>query len=299
MPRITTILGALLGFAACTNISTTDIDRAQSPWMLVDNFEAGPVLEGWTNIDAQNDTDPHVPNPQISEIRSEPKTGNHYMLRKPAANGVVGNRKAIGFKQLPATVRVGETYTFYTRVNVEYFPNNQSFGIGNVPLASIPDHHYDSFEPMIRITDKQESDGFRNDGALMVQSGKKKAYSKIFNPVTGEPAEPMEAGKWYELWYVVNNSRREAGGQRYDLYVRGGEFATRRLVFEDADFRMRRTLPLTFFMTICNSGPHAAPYGNGGVRYDDIYMAPGRNLSSPLQCIRLAAGGCRDHRRHQ
>ena len=31
------------------------------------------------------------------------------------------------------------------------------------------------------------------------------------------------------------------------------------------------------------AGPYATPYGNGGVRYDDIYMAPGRTLSSPLQ----------------
>jgi len=64
--------------------------------------------------------------------------------------------------------------------------------------------------------------------------------------------------------------------------VRGGEFETQRLGFEGADFRMRRTLPLSSFMTICNTGPDDRPYGNGGVRYDDIYMAPARNLASPL-----------------
>ncbi len=81
----------------------------------------------------------------------------------------------------------------------------------------------------------------------------------------------------------MNNARREAGGQRYDVYVRGGEFATQQRVYTGADFRMQRALPLRFFMALSNTGPHEAPYGNGGVRYDDIYMAAGRTLSSPLQ----------------
>lgn len=256
--------------------------NSRSSWLLIDNFESGDALESWTNIDVQNDTNPHVPNPQISEIRHDSGTGNQYMLRKPAADGVVGNRKAIGFKPLPIPVQVGETYTFYTRINVEYFPNNQSFGLVNVPASDIPIQHYDSFEPMIRITDKQESDRYKNDGALMVLRGEK-AYSKIVNPATGEPAKPLQPGEWYELWYVVNNARRETGGQRYDVYLRGGEFETQRLVFEGADFRMQRTLPLTYFMAISNTGPHDAPYGNGGIRYDDIYMAAGRTLFSPLK----------------
>jgi hypothetical protein len=271
-----------MGCVACANESTTDIHGVQSPWMLVDDFESG--LEHWTKIDAENNTNPHVPNPQISEIRTEPITGNQYMLRKPATDGVVGNRKAISFRLLPVPVEVGETYSFFTRVNVEYFPNNHSFGLANVPAADIPSQHYDSFEPMIRITDKYESDGHKNDGTLMVLSGNNNnRYSKILNPATGETAKPMEPGKWYELWWVVNNARPEEGGQRYDLYVRGGEFETRQLVFENADFRIRRTMPLIFFMAICNTGPHDRPYGNGGVRYDDIYMAPDRNLTSPLQ----------------
>lgn len=271
----------LLFCAACVNNSTIDLSEAQSGWLLVDDFETGQLLERWTKIDAQNDTDPYVPDPQVSEVRSDPETGNRFMLRKPAADGVVGNRKAIMFMQLPAMVQVGESYTFYTRINVEYFPNNHSFGLSNVSASDIPDRHYDAFEPMIRVTDKRESDGSRNDGTLMVLNGDK-TYSKIINPATGEPANPLQAGEWYELWYVVNNARREAGGQRYDLYARGGEFATQQLVFEGADFRMRRAMPLTIFMMICNTGPHNAPYGNGGVRYDDIYMARGRNLSSPL-----------------
>ena len=256
------------------------MDEARSAWSLVDDFETGQLSERWTNIDAQNDTDPHVPNPQISEVRSDPKTGNRFMLRKPAADGVAGNRKAIGFMPLPAHIQVGETYTLYARINVEYFPNNQSFGLSNVPASEIGDEAYDSFEPMIRITDKRESDGYKNDGTLMVLSGYK-TYSRIINSTTGKPARPLEPGKWYELWCVVNNAPIEAGGQRYDLYLRGGEFAYQQLVFSGAQFRMQRALPLMFFMTISNTGPKDDPYGNGGVSYDDIYIAQGRILSTP------------------
>ena len=273
---------ALPGCAAGEDISTVVSGDSGSPWLLIDSFESGPTLEGWTNVDVQNETDPHVPDPQISEIRYDASTDNRFMLRKPAADGVVGNRKAIGFIALPVPVPVGATYTFFTRINVEYFPNNHSFGLVNVAAADIPVHHYDSFEPMIRITDKRESEGYKNDGALTVLSGDK-TYTTIEDPSTGEPAKPLEPGEWYDIWYVVNNARRETGGQRYDVYVRGGEFETQTRVFTDADFRMQRMLPLTHFMAISNTGPHGAPYGNGGVRYDDIYMAAGRILSSPLQ----------------
>ncbi len=272
----------LLLCSACTIQATKTSEANQSPWLLVDNFESEDGLQHWTNIDTQNETDPHVPDPQVTEIRSEPGTGNRYMLRKPAAEGVVGNRKAIGFVPLPKPVALGETWTFFTRINVEHFPNNHSFGLGNVPAPDIPRYGYDAFEPMIRITDKPESDGYKNDGTLMVLSGDK-AYSKIVNPETGKSARPLEPGRWYELWYVVNNAAPEAGGQRYDVYLRGGEFAAQALVFDGAQFRMQRSLPLTRFMAISNTGPHRSPYGNGGVRYDDIYMAQGRVLSSPLK----------------
>ena len=272
---------ALVFCAACATPSRPDATTGLSPWILIDDFESEDPLRNWTNIDVQNETKPWVPDPQITEIHSEPESGNRYMLRKPAADGVIGNRKAIGFTPLPVPVEVDETYTFYTRVNVEYFPNNHSFGLSNVAASDIPHLGYDSFEPMIRITDKYESNGYKNDGTLMALVANK-AYRKIINPATGEPAKPLEPGQWYELWYVVNNAAYEAGGQRYDLYVRGGEFAAQQLVYAGAEFRMQRTMPLMFFMAISNTGPHKAPYGNGGVRYDDIYMAPGRKLSSPL-----------------
>ncbi|MFK8032267.1 MAG: hypothetical protein AB8G18_18720 [Gammaproteobacteria bacterium] len=266
---------------ACESLSTANQSSSQSTWLLVDDFESGEFLKDWTNIDVQNDTNPHVPNPQVSEVRYSAEKKNHFMLRKPAADGVVGNRKAIGFTPLPEPVPVGDTFTFYTRFNVEYFPNNHSFGLINVPASDVPAQHYNSFEPMIRITDKRESDGFKNNGTLMVLSGDK-AYSKISNPATGKPAKPLEPDEWYEVWYVVNNAPVESGGQQYDVYLRGGEFKSQKLVFKSAIFRMRRNQPLTHFMAITNTGSKKQPYGNGGVRYDDIYMAPGRYLKSPI-----------------
>ena len=45
---------------------------------------------------------------------------------------------------------------------------------------------------------------------------------------------------------------------------------------------MKREQALTHFMAICNTGPKNKPYGNGGVKYDDIYMSKGLELSSPI-----------------
>lgn len=260
---------------------TTEPLQNDKKWLMVDNFESD--LKRWIHVDVDNNTNPFVADPQVAEVRVDAQTGNQFLLTKPAADGIVGNRKAIGFTPLPVAVQVGETYTFYTRINLEYFPNNQSFGLANVSAAEIPEQNYNAFELMIRVTDKFEGNGDKNDGALQVLSGGDSRYSNIVNPATGKSAQPLQTDEWYELWYVVNNAPTNEGGQRYDLYVRGGEFARRALVFENAVFRMGRTLPLRYFMTICNTGPHDKPYGNGGVRYDDIYMIPGRERSSPIE----------------
>ncbi len=275
------ILSAILGCAACTDKPVADLEGSASSWLLVDDFESG--LGQWTFVDVQNETDPFVPDPQIAEIHIDADTGSHFMLRKPAVDGLVGNRKGIGFAPLPVTVKPGETYTFYTRINVEYFPNNQSFGLTSVGAEEIPVLNYESFEPMIRVTDRTEGNGYQNTGALQVLGGGDMRYSDIFNPASGEPAKPLQTDEWYEVWYVVNNAPYDAGGQRYDLYIRGGEFADQQMAFEDAVFRVRREAPLQYFMTTCNTGSKDKPYGNGGVRYDDIYMASGLNLTSPLQ----------------
>lgn len=280
MIRQTRLLSSLLFCVLFTTASFAEITSKAEQWVLVDNFEQINPLEGWVQVDPDNNTDPYLENPQVTEVRLEHAEGNQYLIKKPAPEGVVGNRKALSYRALPQPVAVGETYTFYTRVNVEYFPNNHSFGLSNLSSQEIAEQNYNAFEPMIRITDKTESNGYKNDGTLMVMTGDKE-YSNIIYPATGDSAKPMEVGTWYELWYVVNNAPPKDGGQGYDLYIRGGEFEQQEKVFSNAVFRMQRAQPLIYFVAICNTGSVDDPYGNGGVRYDDIYMVPGLQLSDP------------------
>jgi hypothetical protein len=261
--------------AACTN----DPNRASSKWLLIDNFEHS--LTDWQTVDTQNETKPHVKNPQITVIQAEQATvpANHYLLKKPAAEGIVGNRKALSYKKLPQAVEVGQTYTFYMRINVAAFPNNHAFGLSNLSSELINTHAYDAFEPTLRITDKTESNGFVNDGALMVKTDS--GYSNIQNYTTKQPAKPLQTNTWYDVWYVVNNAAATEQGQQYNVYVKGGEFSEQTLVYKNAQFRMKREQPLIYFLANCNTGPINTPYGNGGLRYDDLYMSKGLNLSIP------------------
>lgn len=254
---------------------------AANNWLLIDDFEANAL--NWVKKDTRNDTQPHVQNPQISEIRQEADK-NHYLLKKPAAEGIVGNRKALTFKALPAQVELGETYTFYSRINVEAFPNNHLFGLSNLDSAGIEANDYNALEPSLRVTDKYESNGDKNDGTLMVKIGpsKTKTYAKIINPASKAAAKPLQVGTWYQLWYVVNNAKREDGGQRYDVYIKGGEFKKQTKVYSNADFRMQREQALGHFFMICNTGAINKPYGNGGLRYDDLYMRKGLHLDTPF-----------------
>jgi hypothetical protein len=250
-------------------------------WLLVDNFEQPIPLSNWLKMDTDNNTKPFISHPQITEVRLEKHTNNHFLIKKPAAEGIVGNRKAISITKLPTNVEVGATFTFYTRIKVEYFPNNHAFGLSNLSAQQIKKQNYNAFEPMIRVTDKRESNGYKNDGTLMVM-GDNKSYHKIIQSKTGQPAQRMSEDSWYEVWYVINNSTLVQGGQNYDLYVRGGEFTQQQKVFEQAKFRMKREQPLGYFMTISNTGSVKKPYGNGGLMYDDIYMAKGLTLTTPV-----------------
>lgn len=277
------IIASAVFLSACaTTDTTTEIATAtQSPWLLIDDFEQDQ-LTGWEKADTQNKTKPLVQNPQITEIRNE--ANNQYLIKKPAADGIVGNRKALTFKALPQAVDVGETYTFYTRLLVESFPNNHAFGISNLKPEEIKKQAYNAFEPTLRVTDKAESNGFKNDGTLMVKidsDDKYRQYSNIQNYGDGVSAKPMVEGQWYQIWYVVNNDVVANGGQTYDVYVQGGEFAKQTLVYKSAAFRMKRELPLIYFFMNTNTGSPKKPYGNGGLAYDDLYMSKGLNLSLP------------------
>ena len=287
----------LLTSILCTSALSVGnaLEKEQDQWILVDNFEHATkkLSSSWFIKDVQNDTKPFVKSPQIAEIRSTDE-GNHYYLKKPAADGIVGNRKALSYIALPEAVAVGDIYTFYTRIKVEAFPNNHSFGLSNMSPQEIDTLSYNAFEPMLRVTDKMESNGDRNSGALgaIASSANGKAsYKDIVNPATDKSASPLEPGMWYEVWFLVNNSISQATtgdkqgiegqGQSYEIYVKGGEFSQQTKVFEGAQFRMKREKALTHFITIANTGPHKSPYGNGGLAYDDIYMIKGIVLSQP------------------
>ena len=266
----------------CALVTRLHAQGTGATWIKIDDFESTETWKYWTKSDTRNDTDPRIENPQITEVLSEEGAENRYLIKKPAAEGVVGNRKALTYRALPVPVQVGETYTFYLRINVEYFPNNHVFGLSNLGPEGIDLHDYNAHEPSLRVTDKFESNGFKNDGTLMVR--KDGGYEKVFNPREQRPAKPLQPGVWFEIWYVVNNARASDGGQRYDVYIRGGkEFQQQERVYVGADFRMKRDLPLIYFMANCNTGPKENPYGNGGLRYDDLYMAPGVQLTTPNQ----------------
>jgi hypothetical protein len=249
-------------------------------WILIDNFESQSSLSSWVKADTKNDTSPKIPNPQITKRSFEPDKDNYYLIKKPAADGIIGNRKALTYKSLPVPVNVGETYTFYTRINVESFPNNHAFGISNMSAEDIEKNDYNAFEPTLRVTDKKESNGKVNTGALMVKVVGD--YANIQNHALQKDANPLIPGSWYQIWYVVNNANKSQGGQVYDVYFKGGdEFPIQTKVFSNATFRMARELPLIAFLMNCNTGSKKAPYGNGGLKYDDLYMIKGVNLSDP------------------
>ena len=278
--------------------------QTPSPWLVIDTFNK-ELLNGWQLADTQNDTKPYVENAQVTEIKFHepwadsgatlgrgtdkntsptlPNANNGYLIKKPAADGIVGNRKALSFKALPVPVNVGDTYTFYTKIRVERFPNNHAFGISNMHPADIIKHGYNAFEPTLRVTDKYESNGYKNDGSLMVKidsTDKYRQYASVKN-ADNKISQPLTVGEWYEIWYVVNNATVENAGQVYSVYVKGGEFSQQTLAYENANFRMKRELPLIYFLANSNTGPIDKPYGNGGLAYDDIYMSEGVNLSTP------------------
>lgn len=267
-------------------LSTKGIANDESPWLLIDDFQntSDTLSSKWHIQDVQNETKPFVKNPQVALVKQEANSQNRYYLKKPAADGVVGNRKALSYIKLPEALDLGDIATFYTRIMVESFPNNHSFGLSNQHPEDIDKLAYNAFEPMLRVTDKVESDGTQNTGALMVikeSSNGKAKYQDIQNPLTGSTAKPLEAGVWYELWYVVDNRLTEKGGQTYSVYIRGGEFNEQQKVYDNAAFRMKREAELIYFVTIANTGPHKQPYGNGGLAYDDLYMIKGKVLNKP------------------
>lgn len=287
--KVVATVFCVLMFTACAHIHTLHTNSTEQhslklvDWKKIDDFESSAPLTNWTMVDTFNQTQPKIENPQVTEVRKEAQSANHYLIKKPAREGVLGNRKALTFKKLPVTIEVGETHTFYARVNVDAFPNNHVLGLSNLSPEGIIENDYNSLEPSLRITDRFDDNvNFQNDGTLAVRKGD--WYERIINEETKAYATPMQTDTWYEIWTVVNNSKLSEGGQKYDVYIRGGaEFPTQQKVYTGADFRMKRELPISYVYATCNGGPIDTPYGNGGVRYDDLYIASGTVLNSPLQ----------------
>ncbi|MFY0625547.1 MAG: hypothetical protein JXR07_04595 [Reichenbachiella sp.] len=276
-----TLLVAMCFGATFTSCHIQSSENDITPWIKVDDFESDNPMKSWTHVDTENNTKPKIENPQVSEVRTEDAEQNNYLIKKPALEGVVGNRKAVSFKKLPVAVELGETYTFYIRIKVEYFPNNHVFGWGSLEPDGILENVYNGFEPSLRVTDRYDRQlEAKNDGTLMVR--KDPWYDKIFNFQSNRIAKPMELNTWYSVWCVANNSIASVGGQKYDVYIQGGEeFPDQQKVYEGADFRMKREQPIIYFQATCNTGPAENPYGNGGVSFDDMYMAKGVTLTTP------------------
>ena len=280
---------ATFSFALMVTLSTScsTTSHHQSPnWLIIDDFEASDALDKWTLYDAQNETIPKIDNPQVTEIRQESVINNgkvnKYLIKKAGPDGIYGNRKALSFRKLPKAIEVGEIYTLYMRLNVKSFDNNHVFGLSNMQPEKIKKLAYEAFEPTLRITDRFDPHvNEQNNGAMQVRNNP--WYDVVYNKKEDRKVNPFETNTWYEVWMVVNNQKKSVGGQRYDVYVKGGkEFPIQQKVYTGADFRIKRELPLIYFQATCNSGPVDAPFGNGGLRYDDLYMVKGVELSSPL-----------------
>lgn len=278
---LSSFIFAILICVLTAPVYSSDALLPADKWLKIDDFESMSPIQNWTLANPMNETQPKIENPQVTVVIKEQDNNNHYMLKKPAAEGVIGNRKAISFTKLPVAIEVGETYTYYVRINVESFPNNHVLGLSNLSPEGIVKYAYDSLEPSLRITDRfDNNENYQNDGTLLVRKGN--WYDRIYNAKKDDYATPMEVDTWYEVWSVVNNKKLSQGGQTYDVYIRGGkEFPTQQKVYSGADFRMKREQAITYFYTTCNTGPIETPFGNGGLRYDDLYMIKGEVLSTP------------------
>jgi len=84
------LLGWILVVSACAHQNTNDASYEAADWKKIDDFESHAPLNDWTMIDTFNQTQPKIDNPQITEIREEANIDNRYLIKKPAADGVLG-----------------------------------------------------------------------------------------------------------------------------------------------------------------------------------------------------------------
>ena len=90
------------GLSLCVSVAANESNQ----WLVIDSFELEAQFSRWQLADTRNDTEPFVANPQVT-VRQQEADGNFFLLKKPAADGVVGNRKALSYVVLPQSMPLG------------------------------------------------------------------------------------------------------------------------------------------------------------------------------------------------
>jgi hypothetical protein len=87
-----------------------------------------------------------------------------------------------------------------------------------------------------------------------------------------------EAGKWYELWIVIDTP-----ANTYDLWVKGGNvYPTATKIASGADFRSNSTDAQNRFYARMTAGSALSPKAIDNMLFDDIYVdLSGENISTP------------------
>lgn len=92
---------------------------------------------------------------------------------------------------------------------------------------------------------------------------------------------------WYEFWFVFDQP-----SNKYDLYIRGGEYTAITKIYSQATFRSKGTEPQKFFYARSTVGSLTAPAAVDDVYYDDIYIdTTGANLTTPGSSSGGGTGG--------
>lgn len=230
----------------------------QPSWMLVSNFEYTGTLLDWRYAEAGATIWSVLPGGSAS-IETE-LSGNRFLRVSALPFSSELSHARI---PLPRHLEVSETFTLYARMRVEDFATNQVWGLVNVPEPSILDERFDAFDVIGRWTDEN------GPHQLLVRD------DLNYVPASGA----YEADRWFETWLVVRNGGEASGGQTFDLYARAeGSTAAPTKVYSDAGFRLARETPITQFQIIANNGLAGR---TGGIRYDDLFLAPGEVLEAP------------------
>jgi hypothetical protein len=241
----------LLGLAAvCV------VPAARSQPVLVENFEEipeGPLngQRGWSAT--------------LAEVKADPaQTGNRAASFEGA--GAAG-------ANLPLSIPEGTTATLFFRMYSEADTTLVDFFAGMSDVAVTGVGVFGDYEAQIGYSGSQILDTLRvRDGS----TGANEAAGE-FLPRT-----------WYKIWAVIDNA-----ADVYEVFIQGGSFAQQTQVMATSSgntlfvFRNSGGGPsgddlIRFFV---KSGTAALP---GPALLDDVYLAPGRDLTDPVPDLNAA-----------